>query len=71
MNKWEKANCVRSIVEMSQTLLIYGAVQILEMSMGDQPKQSPWALKMLDYRYRRLYSELAAFTPSLGMIMRD
>lgn len=68
MNKWEKANCVRSIVEMSQTLLIYGAVQILEMSMGDQPKQSPWALKMLDYRYRRLYSELAAFTPSLGMI---
>lgn len=68
MKDWERKNCIRAIVGMSQTLLIYGAVMITEALMGDQPKQSPWALKLMNYRYRRLYSELAAFTPSLGMI---
>lgn len=68
MKDWERKNCIRSIVGMSQTLLIYGAVMITEALMGDNPKQSYWALKLMNYRYRRLYSELAAFTPSLGMI---
>lgn len=68
MKDWERKNCIRSIVGLSQTLLIYGAVMITESLMGDSPKKSPWALKLMNYRYRRLYSELAAFTPSLGMV---
>lgn len=68
MKNWERKNCIRAIVGMSQTLLIYGAVMITEALMGDNPKQSYWALKLMNYRYRRLYSELAAFTPSLGMV---
>ena len=68
MKPWERQNCVRSIVSLAQTLLVFGAVQIIEAMAGDKPKQSPWAIKMMNYKYRRLYSELAAFTPSLGMV---
>jgi hypothetical protein len=41
---------------------------ILEAAMGDKKKESPWALKMLHYQTRRLYTELASFTPSTGML---
>lgn len=68
MNKWERQNCVRSIVELSQTLLIFAATITLEAAMGDKKKQSPWVVKMLHYQMRRLYSELASFTPSTGML---
>lgn len=68
MNKWERQNCVRSIVELSQTLLIFAATITLEAAMGDKKKQSPWTVKMLHYQMRRLYSELASFTPSTGML---
>lgn len=68
MNKWEKQNCIRSIVEMSQTLLVFGGTMLLESVMGDKKKQSPWAVKMLYYQTRRLYTELASFTPSTGML---
>ena len=68
MNKWERQNCVRSIVELSQTLLVFAATVALEAAMGDKKKQSPWAVKMLHYQMRRLYTELASFTPSTGML---
>lgn len=68
MNKWERQNCIRSIVEMSQTLLVFGSTMILEAAMGDDKKHSPWAVKMLYYQTRRLYTELASFTPSTGML---
>lgn len=68
MNKWERQNCVRAGVEMAQTLIVYVAFNALECAMGDKKKQNPWAVKMLDYQLRRLYNELAAMTPSLGML---
>ena len=68
MNEMERKNCMRSIVEIAQTLLVFGAFSLLEWAMGDKKKQSPWATKMLDYQARRLYSEMAAMTPSLGML---
>ena len=68
MNKWERENCIRSIVEMSQTLLVFGSTMALEMAMGDKKNQSPWATKLLHYQMKRLYSELAAFTPSTSML---
>ena len=68
MNKWERQNCIRAGVEMGQTLLCWAAFNILESVMGDKQKKNPWAVKMMDYQFRRLYSELAAMTPSLGML---
>ena len=68
MNEWERQNCIRSIVEMSQTLLVWASTFAVSAMMGDDKKQSPWALKMLYYQTNRLYTELASFTPSTGML---
>lgn len=68
MNKWERQNCIRASVEMAQTLIIYASFNALEYAMGDKKKDNPWAAKMLDYQLRRLYNELGAMTPSLGML---
>ena len=62
----EKTNITRALTEMGHLLIL--SIFLACMDWGGDKKNRPWAMKMLEYQARRLYSELGSMTPGPQII---
>lgn len=67
LEDWQKSNIKQAIKEMEIFLLILGSMLLLDFKdAGD--KDNPWALRLLNYSVRRLYTEVGALTPTPALV---
>lgn len=64
LDNHQKANMIRSIVELGHFVILATALAIIDW---DDDKNRPWAMKMLEYQAKRLYTELGASIPGPTM----
>lgn len=62
----EKQNIHRAFAEVGQFIAIAAILALA--GWGDDEKNRPWYLRMLEYQTRRLYTEIGAFVPGPQML---
>lgn len=68
MEEFEKRNCIRTLTEIIQWLVVWGLANWLEWP---KDKKRPWALKLTEYLTKRLAHETGGLTPSTVMIQEN
>lgn len=64
LNDTEKANLRRAVTELGHFIIL---ATILALVDWDDDENRPWAMKMLEYQTKRLYTEVGAMIPSPSM----
>lgn len=61
----EKSNIRRALTETGHVMIL--AIFLACMDWGGDKKNRPWAMKMLEYQARRLYTEVGSMTPGVQL----
>lgn len=67
LDDYQKGNIRKALKEMEIFLLILAATIFMDFKDFDD-KDNPWALKILAYQTKRLYTEIGALTPTPAML---
>ena len=65
LTNYEKQNIRRAMTEVGHLVAILGVLALIDW---DDKDDRPWALAMLEYQLRRLYTEVGSMTPGTQML---